>query len=608
MAYKKTTWINNQTPVNADNLNNIEGGIEAADILAAAAYKEAGIALEEANKALTNGNILKFVDNLPDKSVAQISKIYVVTKQASTADVTTTKTTSLESLEEGVFTEPYSIGESFTLNCSNYKPSTISTGEILFGEVSYYKRVSLAAHEDGIPSITFNVLDNSVITLKAIANNVSTRSVRVLNMLNQEISMCTVDDNPLVKTIQLTSGGTYKLVSDGLIYVYELSVEYPETITTEYSKNYYLFDGEDFKNLSEADINTDKLLPLLNALQDDTLTVKNIRAEDTFSKQIRTGKLGFDSFIKVGEIENKIFSRISLKNIHELLDFLFNQAANYKSYTYNLGDSTLLTSSEITEETAGYTNEEIDSKFIALENIYVAKEKGKGLSENNFTSDYKEQLDNLEERLNATVILENGLIPVAVLPGFVDDVLEYQTKEDFPETGEAGKIYLDATANIGYRWSGSQYASISSSVALGETSATAYAGDKGKANAEAIAALQKSVTQNTAKFSNYLPKSGGTMTGALRMGSNAIYTDTIFMANGVQDSAKILQLGSNDTTIVGTRRGSGGAYVLLQGYSGAVYGGRARMQIYGVEEFVASLSDLEIEDASLDTMFSEVYN
>lgn len=28
MAYTKTTWVNGETPINADNLNNIEGGIK----------------------------------------------------------------------------------------------------------------------------------------------------------------------------------------------------------------------------------------------------------------------------------------------------------------------------------------------------------------------------------------------------------------------------------------------------------------------------------------------------------------------------------------------------------------------------------------------------
>jgi len=84
----------------------------------------------------------------------------------------------------------------------------------------------------------------------------------------------------------------------------------------------------------------------------------------------------------------------------------------------------------------------------------------------------------------------SGLIPSSQLPSYVDDVLEYTNKASFPAEGEDGKIYVDTTTNLTYRWSGSAYVEISASLALGETSATAYAGDKGKANAEAIAALQ----------------------------------------------------------------------------------------------------------------------
>lgn len=31
MAYNKTVWVNNETPINTDNLNNIEDGIEDVD-------------------------------------------------------------------------------------------------------------------------------------------------------------------------------------------------------------------------------------------------------------------------------------------------------------------------------------------------------------------------------------------------------------------------------------------------------------------------------------------------------------------------------------------------------------------------------------------------
>lgn len=75
---------------------------------------------------------------------------------------------------------------------------------------------------------------------------------------------------------------------------------------------------------------------------------------------------------------------------------------------------------------------------------------------------------------------EAGIIDTQYLPSYVDDVLEYETKTNFPTTGENGKIYVDKTTNLTYRWSGTDYIEISPSLALGETSSTAYRGDYGK--------------------------------------------------------------------------------------------------------------------------------
>lgn len=81
----------------------------------------------------------------------------------------------------------------------------------------------------------------------------------------------------------------------------------------------------------------------------------------------------------------------------------------------------------------------------------------------------------------------SGKVPSAQLPGFVDDVLEYDNFEAFPETGESGKIYVTKDTNLEYRWSGTQYTQISKSIGLGETSSTAYAGDKGKQVTDRVA-------------------------------------------------------------------------------------------------------------------------
>lgn len=74
----------------------------------------------------------------------------------------------------------------------------------------------------------------------------------------------------------------------------------------------------------------------------------------------------------------------------------------------------------------------------------------------------------------------SGQVPSSQLPSYVDDVLEYASKSAFPSTGESGKIYVDKATNLTYRWSGSAYVEISPSLALGETSSTAYRGDRGK--------------------------------------------------------------------------------------------------------------------------------
>lgn len=74
----------------------------------------------------------------------------------------------------------------------------------------------------------------------------------------------------------------------------------------------------------------------------------------------------------------------------------------------------------------------------------------------------------------------NGKVPSSQLPSFVDDVLEYLAKSSFPTTGEVGKIYVDTSTNLTYRWSGTAYVEISPSLALGTTSSTAYRGDRGK--------------------------------------------------------------------------------------------------------------------------------
>lgn len=158
----------------------------------------------------------------------------------------------------------------------------------------------------------------------------------------------------------------------------------------------------------------------------------------------------------------------------------------------------------------------------------------------------------------------SGKVPSAQLPSYVDDVLDYNSQSNFPGTGESGKIYIAKDTNKTYRWSGSAYVEISASLALGETSSTAYRGDRGKiaydhsqvahapANAEANVQSDWSVsdTSSDAYIKNKptsLPANGGdadTVNGHTIQSdvpANAVFTDTKY-STGTTTTAGITKL------------------------------------------------------------------
>jgi phage-related tail fiber protein len=58
----------------------------------------------------------------------------------------------------------------------------------------------------------------------------------------------------------------------------------------------------------------------------------------------------------------------------------------------------------------------------------------------------------------------DGKVPSTQLPSYVDDILEFANYAGLPATGETGKLYLALDTNKVYRWSGSVYIEIASSV------------------------------------------------------------------------------------------------------------------------------------------------
>ena len=114
----------------------------------------------------------------------------------------------------------------------------------------------------------------------------------------------------------------------------------------------------------------------------------------------------------------------------------------------------------------------------------VASGASKGIKKQNV-------LKEVNQTLQTKADLVGGKVPASELPSYVDDVIEgyyndndgkfYEDAQYTTEiTPETGKIYMDLNTDKSYRWTGSAYLCIGGGLELGETSTTAYRGDRGK--------------------------------------------------------------------------------------------------------------------------------
>ena len=72
----------------------------------------------------------------------------------------------------------------------------------------------------------------------------------------------------------------------------------------------------------------------------------------------------------------------------------------------------------------------------------------------------KQYVDN---KLNTKADLVDWKVPTNQLPSYVDDVLEFDTREAFPATWEKGKIYIAINDDSQWRWTGTAYKKMVSS-------------------------------------------------------------------------------------------------------------------------------------------------
>lgn len=126
---------------------------------------------------------------------------------------------------------------------------------------------------------------------------------------------------------------------------------------------------------------------------------------------------------------------------------------------------------------------------------------------NNVTNDAQVKRSEMGKADGVATLDSAGKVPASQLPSYVDDVIEgyysdgkfYTSKDSSGNysgaiTGETGKIYVNLNDNKTYRWSGTAYAVISETLALGETSSTAYPGNKGANNASEIEKIKNGTT------------------------------------------------------------------------------------------------------------------
>lgn len=142
-----------------------------------------------------------------------------------------------------------------------------------------------------------------------------------------------------------------------------------------------------------------------------------------------------------------------------------------------------------------------------------------------------------------------GKVPSSQLPSYVDDILEYAAVSSFPATGETGKIYVAKDTNLTYRWGGSEYVEISASLALGETSSTAYRGDYG------AAAYAHGVTNKGSAFASGLYKITTNSEGHVTAAAEVQKSDITALDIPAQDTtyeSKSAVNGGTDVSLVTT--------------------------------------------------------
>ena len=276
-----------------------------------------------------------------------------------------------------------------------------------------------------------------------------------------------------------------------------------DTVTFHYNRSIkqgdgsYEGQGDGYRNINAATTDNAGVMTASDKVKLDVTLPNDIKAEEdarkaadsTLQGNIDSSNSDLNSKI-TAETERATAAENTITTNYKAADSTLQSNINNEATTRSEADAALDSkiSKEVSDRTQaistlqGSLDTEIARATKAEQDITSAYEAADTTLQNNINA-----INNSKGVANGIATLDqNGLVPSSQLPSYVDDVIEVSTFSALPDTGESGKIYVTQDTNLIYRWSGTAYVEISQSLALGETSSTAYAGDKGKATTDKL--------------------------------------------------------------------------------------------------------------------------
>lgn len=347
-----------------------------------------------------------------------------------------------------------------------------------------------------------------------------------------------------------------------------------DTVTFHYNRSIkqgngsYEGQGDGYRNINAATTDNAGVMTASDKVKLDVTLPNDIKAEEDARKAADSTLQG-----NIDSSNSDLNSKITAETERA------TQAENTITTNYKAADSTLQSNINNEATTRSEADAALDSKISkevsdrtqaisTLQGSLDTEIARATKAEQDITSAYEAADTTLQNNINAinnskgvangiATLDQNGLVPSSQLPSYVDDVIEVSTFSALPDTGESGKIYITQDTNLTYRWSGTAYVEISQSLALGETSSTAYAGDKGKATTDKLNRIPnklivdtKGVTYNdpdsvVLKYTFYKQQEQETSTNIHTINAATTATPGIMTAadktklNGLKDQASI---------------------------------------------------------------------